>query len=186
MTFANRHQYCDLVEKYRLHEFDRQAAAIRHGLASIVPVHLLSFFSWDQLERMVCGDNIMDIALLKSMTTYSSCSESDPHVKNLWTLLEDEFTEEEKTTFLRFVWGRSRLPLTKEAFPRKFKIQAFTKSPADKYLPQSHTCFASLELPQYSSLDGDSHKGVLGAEYCSLHLEIVDKRCPSQGRSRGD
>ena len=41
VTFENRHQYCDLVLEYRLHEFNKQAAAIRDGLAMIVPAALL-------------------------------------------------------------------------------------------------------------------------------------------------
>ena len=46
VTYDNREEYCDLVLKYRLHEFDTQAAAIRRGMASIVPVGLLvSLFS---------------------------------------------------------------------------------------------------------------------------------------------
>ena len=56
--------------------------------------------------------------------------------------------------FVRFVWGRSRLPLTAEGFKnQQFRIQQFNRSPADQYMPVAHTCFFSLELPQYSSLD---------------------------------
>lgn len=51
----------------------------------------------------------------------------------------------------RFAWGRSRLPLSAEQFHQPFKIQAFTRAPADAYLPVAHTCFFSLELPRYSS-----------------------------------
>jgi hypothetical protein len=54
---------------------------------------------------------------------------------------------------VRFTWGRSRLPLTAAGFTQRFKIQSFGRSPADAYFPVSHTCFFSLELPQYSSLD---------------------------------
>lgn len=52
----------------------------------------------------------------------------------------------------RFVWGRSRLPLTADGFDRKFRLQQFSRTPADQYLPVAHTCFFSLELPRYSSL----------------------------------
>ena len=41
VTFDNRNEYCDLVIKFRLHEFDAQAAAVRRGLGSIVPLSLL-------------------------------------------------------------------------------------------------------------------------------------------------
>lgn len=51
----------------------------------------------------------------------------------------------------RFTWGRSRLPMSADQFHQTFKIHAFTKAPADAYLPVAHTCFFSLELPRYST-----------------------------------
>jgi E3 ubiquitin-protein ligase HERC2 len=155
VTFATRDQYCDLCERYYLHEYDEQAAAVRQGLGSIVPPHLLSLYSWQELDHMVCGDPVIDISLLQSVTTYQNCSASDEHIIHFWTVLE-EFTEAEKSSFLRFTWGRSRLPLTKEGFSRKLKIEQFTprgRATQDECLPVSHTCFFSLELPKYSTLE---------------------------------
>jgi hypothetical protein len=152
LTYENRMEYCNLLENYRLHEFDEQAEAIRRGLATIVPMRLMSLFTWDQLEMMVCGESTVNIALLRSVAEYSSCSSNDAHIRNFWQVLE-EFTEEEKAAFLKFTWGRSRLPLNAAAFAQRFKLQSFGKSPADTYLPVSHTCFFSLELPRYSTID---------------------------------
>jgi hypothetical protein len=104
VSFDNRLERCDLIEQYRLHEFDRQAAAVRRGLGSVVPQYLLGLFSWDQLEVMVCGRAKMDLALLKSMTAYSCCQKSDPHIKFFWQVME-EFSDEERSTFLRCVAG---------------------------------------------------------------------------------
>jgi cystathionine beta-lyase/cystathionine gamma-synthase len=46
VTYQNRKEYYELVIQYRLHEFDKQAVAVRSGLATIVPIDLLvrSFF----------------------------------------------------------------------------------------------------------------------------------------------
>ena len=65
----------------------------------------------------------------------------------------NEFTEIERTAFLRFVWGRTRLPLNVGLFPQRFKLQSFNLGPPDNYYPVAHTCFFSLELPSYSSLE---------------------------------
>jgi hypothetical protein len=75
VTYESRHQYCDLVtqvrycsnygvsqlavthvtslflSQYRLHEFDLQAAAIRRGLATIVPLPLLVSAHYSVLLR---------------------------------------------------------------------------------------------------------------------------------------
>jgi len=152
LTFDNRHEYCNLIEKYRLHEIDAQAEAVRRGLNMIVPYRLLSLFSWSDLEVMVCGVTEFDVNLLRSVTEYSGLNEDDQNVRFFWDALR-EFTNEERSMFLRFTWGRSRLPLSAEAFPQRFKLQNFGKSPADNFLPVSHTCFFSLELPNYSSLE---------------------------------
>jgi len=152
VTFQNRHEYCDLVLRYRLHEFDQQAAALRQGLGTMVPLRLLSLFTPGEVEALVCGSPELDLPLLKQSTEYSGVSESDQHVRFFWDALES-FSNEERQMFLRFTWGRTRLPMTLNDFPQRFKIQAFNSSPADQYYPVSHTCFFSLELPRYSTLD---------------------------------
>jgi len=169
VDFDNRNHYCDLIEEYRLHEFDAQAAAIRRGLASLIPHRLLSLYTWDQLEVMVCGSSTIDIKLLKSVTEYSSCSSTDTHIQYFWQILE-EFSEEERSTFLRFVWGRSRLPLTADGFSQRFKLQLFGKQPADQYLPVAHTCFFSLEFPSYSSLEVAKEK----LRYAIYNCQAID------------
>jgi hypothetical protein len=71
-------------------------------------------------------------------------------VRYLWEALES-FTGEERSLFLKFVWGRARLPVSREQFTQQFQVQGFNRSPADSYLPVAHTCFFSLELPRYST-----------------------------------
>lgn len=101
VDFDNRLARCDMIEHYRLHEFDVQAAAVLRGLGSVVPPHLLVLKSWDQLEVMVCGRATIDLTLLRAMTTYSSCQESDAHIKFFWEVME-EFSDEERSVFLRY------------------------------------------------------------------------------------
>lgn len=94
---------------------------------------------------MVCGVAEVDIKLLESVTEYSSCRSTDSHIILFWKVLSD-FSNDEKAAFVRFVWGRSRLPLTASGFSQRFKIQSFPRSPPDSYLPVSHTCFFSLGI----------------------------------------
>lgn len=54
----------------RLHEFDAQIAAVRAGIARVVPVPLLSLFTPYELETMVCGSPDIPLNLLKSVATY--------------------------------------------------------------------------------------------------------------------
>lgn len=154
VTFANRCEYADLVESYRLHEFDLQVAALYRGISTVVPAKLLSCFTGPELELMVCGSPEIDVDLLERCTEYSSCSASDAHIVWFWQVLR-KFSHDERSAFLRFVWGRSRLPANEKEFPQRFKLQSFSKAQvgrsSDGYLPISHTCFFSVEVPIYSN-----------------------------------
>lgn len=153
VTFDSRIAFADLVEAYRLSEFDVQIEAILRGLATVVPVHLLSLFTGAEMELMVCGSPEVDVDLLQRCTEYSSCRATDDHIVWFWQVLR-EFSCEERNAFLRFVWGRSRLPAVEKEFPQRFKLQSFNKmvsGSVDKFLPISHTCFFSVEMPRYSS-----------------------------------
>ncbi|RLN93241.1 hypothetical protein BBJ28_00005902 [Nothophytophthora sp. Chile5] len=154
VTFSSRCEYADLVEQARLHESDGQVQAIFSGLAKVVPVKLLTCFSGSELELMVCGSPEVDVDLLEKCTEYSSCSPSDQHIVWFWNALR-AFSHEERSAFLRFVWGRSRLPANADEFPQRFKLQSFGQQRAgrsvDDYMPVAHTCFFSVEMPAYTS-----------------------------------
>jgi len=122
----------------------------------------------------VCGSPDVPLYLLKSVCTHKGISPNDDLAKWLWEVLES-FSNEERSLFLRFVWGRTRLPRTLADFRgRDFVVQVcsvcewsggiFTSHiwfkifqqvpdkyhPPDHYLPESYTCFFMLKLPRYS------------------------------------
>lgn len=125
---------------YRLHEFDLQIKAIRNGMARVIPVPLLSLFTNNELELMVCGSPEIPINMLLSIVSYkgntlynmwiplylvyiiiqklfivSGIEPNDKLVQWFWEILT-EFSTHERSLFLRFVWGRTRLPRTVEDF----------------------------------------------------------------------
>ncbi|XP_020288916.1 E3 ubiquitin-protein ligase HERC2 isoform X1 [Pseudomyrmex gracilis] len=151
ITPENRHEYVRLALDYRLHEFDAQVAAVREGLSKVVPVPLLALFSGAELETMVCGSPDIPLNLLKSVATYKGIEATAPLVQWFWEVM-DEFSNQERSLFLRFVWGRTRLPRTIADFRgRDFVLQVMDKyNPPDQFLPESYTCFFLLKMPRYS------------------------------------
>ncbi|XP_011052282.1 PREDICTED: E3 ubiquitin-protein ligase HERC2-like, partial [Acromyrmex echinatior] len=151
ITPENRHEYVRLALDYRLHEFDAQVAAVREGLSKVVPVPLLALFSGAELETMVCGSPDIPLNLLKSVATYKGIEAMAPLVQWFWEVM-DEFSNPERSLFLRFVWGRTRLPRTIADFRgRDFVLQVMDKyNPPDQFLPESYTCFFLLKMPRYS------------------------------------
>ena len=128
---------------------------LARGLATIIPLATLSIFSWKELQVMVCGHATVDMSLLASKTIYGDgCSETDVHIRYFWHALRS-FSDSQKSLFLRFVWGRSRLPPTAAEFTQDFKISGLAKAAAnpDAYLPIAHTCFFSIDIPRYTTQD---------------------------------
>ncbi|XP_037835872.1 probable E3 ubiquitin-protein ligase HERC1 isoform X2 [Kryptolebias marmoratus] len=148
LTFSNRKEYVERAIEYRLHEIDRQVAAVREGMSWIVPVPLLSLLTAKQLEQMVCGMPEICCDVLKKVVRYREVDEQHTLVQWFWQTLE-EFSNEERVLFMRFVSGRSRLPANTADISQRFQIMKVDR-PYDS-LPTSQTCFFQLRLPPYSS-----------------------------------
>lgn len=48
----------------------RQAAAVRQGMASIIPVPILTLYTAERLEQLVCGIPDVSVSLLKQVARY--------------------------------------------------------------------------------------------------------------------
>jgi hypothetical protein len=156
VTGDNKGDFARMALEYRLGEFEDVVSCVREGLSAVVPLSVLSLFSGEQLEALVCGDQTIDTKLLREMTEYNGVDEAHRVVGWFWEVL-DEFSGRERTQFLRFVWGKSRLPRSKAAFERKFVLSVPTHKykegarETDQALPSAMTCFFMLKLPPYST-----------------------------------
>ena len=147
LTLENAQEYVRLSTQFRLHEFDKQVHAVREGMARVVPVPLLSLFTGPELETMVCGSREISISLLKSVTTYKGINATAPLSRWFWEVMEN-FNQRERALFLRFVWGRTRLPRTAADFRgRDFVLQVCV---CDEILATSLSC-VSCACTKYSS-----------------------------------
>ena len=62
-----------------------------------------------------------------------------------------EFSDQEKILYLKYVWGRSRLP-NPALFNFNHQIQSYGNTTnSDMKLPKATTCYFALTLPMYSS-----------------------------------
>ena len=147
MTYETKDKWSELALEFKLNEFKQAAEAISCGIQALVPQRSIALFTWDQLERAVCGEPVFSIEDLKKHTIYANWTEQHPVVKRFWKVMEG-LDNKDRSQFLRFTWGRSRLP-HKDSWPRPFKLCA--RNYGDDMLPLAHTCFFELELPQYSS-----------------------------------
>jgi len=169
VPYEQREEFIRLSINARLQESSKQLAALRKGLSAVVPTHMLALFTWRDLELQVCGDPHIDIAVLKRHTVYSrGLSASDDVCVWLFKALHS-FTADERQLFLRFVWGRNRLPATESDWGASFTINSLSTA-QDESLPVSHTCFFSIDLPAYTSYD-TLRKKLL---YAILNCQAID------------
>lgn len=167
LHFNNRLQYIDSVLQYRLHEWDTQVAWIREGMSWIVPVPLLTLLTSQSLEQLVCGTAEVSIEILRKVVRYRGLDENHVLIKWFWTILED-FTNEERIQFLRFISGRTRLPSNPADITQRFQIM--TSDRGLDSLPTSQTCFFQLRLPMYSTLEVMRER----LRYAILHCRSID------------
>lgn len=157
--YENRMEFIRLVQKARLEESREQIAAMRAGLVKVVPQAVLDLLTWQEVEKKVCGDPEITVEALKRLTRYEDLEQTDVRVQYLWEALTN-FTNEDRSRFLRFVTGRSRLPAPIYIFPDK------QGSETTDALPQSSTCSSTLYLPNYPS-----------AKVCEEKLRYASYNC---------
>lgn len=152
----NRDEYIQLYIQYRLKDFEGQLHSIKDGFLQIVTHSLVPLLTAIELHERIAGKRDIDIEYLKQHTFYDGINEDSPVVKYFWDALRS-FTNEQRSMFLRFVWGRSTLPPSPEEFVEKFCITPMISNDMnddiseDQLLPHAHTCAFQIELPQYSS-----------------------------------
>eukprot|EP01094_Clydonella_sp_ATCC50884_P001983 TRINITY_DN1151_c0_g1_i3.p1 TRINITY_DN1151_c0_g1~~TRINITY_DN1151_c0_g1_i3.p1 ORF type:complete len:2019 (-),score=883.98 TRINITY_DN1151_c0_g1_i3:250-6306(-) len=147
LTFENRTEWRALCIKQRRAQSKRQVEWIREGLGDVVPLQLLSLFTPDEIDTAVCGSRVMNWSLLKSHTRFESHDENGQFVRWLWEVLEG-LSDEEASNFLRFVWGRARLP---GVLSSTMTVSRLDRAPVDMMLPTASTCFFKVSIPAYSS-----------------------------------
>jgi len=145
VTRSNAAEYAALAERALLTQYDAAVEAIRRGLGNVVPLAGLVMFTGRELEVLVCGRPDIDVAVLRANTIYDGYTDSDPYIQMFWRVLAS-LTPAERQQYVRFCWGRSRLP---NDWSRKHKISR--RSGEDRQFPLAHACFFHLELPTFSS-----------------------------------
>ena len=155
VTFQNLPEYINLYKKFLLTEYDNQISIIHSGLfgllSKLAQKNFMFLITPQDLEEFITGEPKLDLQLLREKTIYDSYEPNSKLIQDFWKVLES-FTEEERSLYLKFVSGRSRLP---DARSINFfhKIQKLNKRNPDNYMPVSTTCYFTISLPNYSSYE---------------------------------
>ena len=151
----------------RTSEFETQIEFIKKGFNSVIPSSIFQHLYWRQLEEMVCGKATLDIRALKENTRYEDFKKDDEVIKWFWEWLE-KCSDHEKSLYLKFVCGRTRLPKDKN-FSYNHIIKRNYYNDKDSF-PHSATCFFTLKLPVYKDRETLEKK----MNYAILNCDEID------------
>ena len=70
----------------------------------------ISYLSAKTIENRVCGKKTLEVEQLKAITVYKNVEESHAVIQRFWRVFEG-FTQDYRALYLKFVWGRTRLPI---------------------------------------------------------------------------
>lgn len=129
----------DAVIKARLNECERQMNWLKEGIAPVLDLQILTFLTWEEVELRACGPKDVDTDALKAITDYRGCGADHKIAVMFWKMF-DAFTQEERRKYLKFVWGRSKLPADCSDLAYRHRITLYDHMSKDAF-PEAHTCF---------------------------------------------
>ena len=149
VTNKNIIKYIYLYANYKMNlQIEKQFNAFVTGFNKIFDLKYLKIFSEKELQFLINGtEDKINIKDLKNNTIYINYDKNEAYIKIFWEIVEN-FSQEEKKLFLKFVTNYERPPL----FGFK-NLQPFFKidklSLGEDVLPTSSTCSNCLHLPRY-------------------------------------
>ncbi|KAK7053298.1 E3 ubiquitin-protein ligase tom1 [Paramarasmius palmivorus] len=157
VTQENKREFVQLSAQYRLYSSIKdQIESLLSGFYEIIPKDLITIFNEQELELLISGTPDIDVDEWRAATEYNGYTSSDPNIVWWWRALKS-FNREERAKVLSFATGTSRVPLG--GFVELQGVQGVQKfsihrayGESDR-LPQAHTCFNQIDLPQYSSYE---------------------------------
>jgi len=117
VSFNERIEYVRRCIYTKLTESSVQCAAVRRGLVKIIPESILNQISWEEMESWVCGQKYIDVDLIQRNTKLVGFTPDDELIVNFWQLFES-LNQQDRRSFVKFVYAIERLPVTDEDWNR--------------------------------------------------------------------
>jgi hypothetical protein len=139
-----------------------QFSAFEKGFRTIIDEHSTKFLTLEAFRNIVEGTKHLDINALMRATEYENYDPNSRYIRNFWRLVTS-WPEEKQRQLLKFVTAIERMPA---GGARNFTFKIERQRPDDPHkLPTSSTCFRTLYLPKYPSMEVLDRKLSLAFEY---------------------
>ncbi|XP_043268036.1 ubiquitin-protein ligase E3A [Venturia canescens] len=147
----NKEEFAELYADFLLNgSVERQFKAFRRGFQMVTdesPLALL--FRPEEIEQLVCGSKVFDFAELEAATEYDGYTVESAAVKNFWRVAH-ALPLESQRRLLQFTTGSDRVPVGGLS---RLKMVISRHGPDSDRLPIAHTCFNTLLLPDYGTIE---------------------------------
>ena len=151
VTKANVNEYVNAYINYIFNISINEAFnAFREGFYQVCNIKLIRLFLPSELMSMVVGNQDYDFQVLKKNTRYEREYTSTHEVIQMFWIVFDRLSLEDKKKFLIFLTGTDRIPILGM---HMVKLCISSTNQSDQYYPVAHTCFNLLDLPKYSSIE---------------------------------
>ena len=161
VTEANKMDYLDAFVKHRLvEEIQLQIDAFRSGLGVVfeegVLKELRQCCTPNDIQLLLCGVVEIDVADWKQSAEYKGgLTAARPLVAWFWNIVT-QFDNDRRAQLLRFCTGSNRAPAggfnNLKGYmgeQHRFTLESIPRD--ETYLPTAHTCFNTLDVPNYRS-----------------------------------
>ena len=125
----------------------KQFSEFSNGFRKLCGNEVFSTFTPEELDILVSGEPNPNWEELKASCCYEGYSAGSKAVKMFWDIFLNDFDEDQRSKLLLFITGNSRAPVG--GF-RMLHLKIINIESTDTP-PRSHTCFNTLELPNYST-----------------------------------
>jgi hypothetical protein len=157
---------------------------VREGVSYVVDIQVLSFLNWEDVELRACGPKDIDLEVLKKITS-SNVGDDHKIVKWFWEIME-EFSQEHRRLYLKFAWGRQKIPSDVSNLRYKHTIEVYSHMNPDS-LPQGHTCFFQIDFPEYNDKETMKKKIITAIELCGeIDTDYNENNIADEDGNRND
>ena len=111
LTKDRVNEFIELVLEARKKEASLQVDAIRKGFLKVLKdsSEIFDYLDSATLDVRCTGEKVVSVERLKSITTFPNNNADHEIIDRFWRVFES-FNNQERQSYLKFVWGRSRLP----------------------------------------------------------------------------
>ncbi|EKE41370.1 ubiquitin ligase, putative [Entamoeba nuttalli P19] len=170
VTDKNKQVYVKLLVDYKLNKsVKKQIDLFKEGFYSIIPFEMINCFYDTELELLISGMPDIDTEDFMANTEYRGYTLQSPVIQWFWEIF-NEMEQRQKVLLLQFVTGSSKVPLggfknlMGNGGKMPFTIQRISCS---EKLPVAHTCFNTIDIPEYQTLDVLKDKLLMAISECN-------------------